>query len=116
MPLLGLGTLEIDHSSGRTLNVLEAQRRLVVPMESRSMARSFALRDRLNQTKQQSSYAAVLAELVDWNPDLFYCLAAGDTMPPDEDKKHALMKMLPGMLSSEVRGMAFAKKSFQNLE
>lgn len=110
MPLLGSGTVELDYNNGETLNGIEAWRRLVVKprTESRSMARRFALRDKVNHPGQCKSYREMLERLVSWKVDLADYVKAGAPQPPDEDLRHALMKMLPGSMSSEMRGKAWA--------
>ena len=72
MPLLGSGTVELDYNNGETLNGIEAWRRLVVKprTESRSMARRFALRDKVNHPGQCKSYREMLERLVSWKVDL----------------------------------------------
>ena len=115
-PLLGSGTPETDFNNTETLNGIEVWRRLSVPSAPRSMARRYALRERVNNPKQCPSYAAVLEQLVDWKKDLNAYIAAGAAMPPDEDRRHSLLTMLPGSLSLEMRGKAYANQSYNDLE
>ena len=70
MPLMGTGTLEIDFNNAETLNGLEVWRRLAVPSAPRSMARRYALRDKINNPKQCTSFADVLVYRVQWKKGL----------------------------------------------
>ena len=86
LPLMGSGTPELDYNDTETLNGLEVWRKLAVPLASRSLPRRFALRDRVNNPKQCSSFGAVLLQLKAWHKDLTAYLAAGGEMPSDDDK------------------------------
>jgi hypothetical protein len=99
IPLLGTGTTEVDFNNTETLNGLEVWRKLSVPAAPRSQARRFALRDRVQQTKQCTTFAGVLEQLVEWKNLLTEYVLAGAQMPSDEDRRHSLLKMLPGTLS-----------------
>ena len=118
MPLLGSGTVELDYNNGQTLNGIEAWRRLVVKprTESRPMARRFTLRDNVNHPGQCKSFADMLERPVSWKVDLADYVTAGAPQPPDEDLRHALIKMLPGSLSSEMRGKAWAQATAFDLK
>ena len=76
MPLLGTGTPEIDFSNAETLNGFEVWRRLSVPSAPRSVAKRYALRDRIQQPKQCSNFGDVLTQLVQWKNELGVYVAA----------------------------------------
>ena len=57
-----------------------------------------------------------MEQLVDWKKDLNSYIAAGAALPSDEDRRHSLLKMLPGNLSMEMKGKAFANQTFADLE
>ena len=80
------------------------------------MARRFALRDKVSHPGQCKSYREMLERLVSWKVDLADYVKAGAPQPPDEDLRHALMKMLPWSMSSEMRGKAWAQTSAEDLE
>ena len=113
---MGTGTTEVDFNNTETLNGLEVWRKLSVPAAPRSQARRFALRDRVQQTKQCTTFAGVLEQLVEWKNLLTEYVLAGAQMPSDEDRRHSLLKMLPGTLSLEMRGKAHANMTFDDLE
>ena len=77
MPLMGTGTPETDFNNAETLNGLEVWRRLAVPSAPRSIARRYALRDRVQGPKQCMSFAGVVEHLVFWKKGLMAYTAAG---------------------------------------
>ena len=118
MPLSSAGTVETDYENGETLNGLEAWRRLVVRprVESRSVARRYALRDKINLPGQCKSFGEMMDRLVDWRKDITDYVRADGPSPPDEDLRHAMIKMLPGGLSLEMLGKAHANETSEDLE
>ena len=48
--------------------------------------------------------------------DIGRICACRSPMPPDEDRRHSLLKMLPGGMSVEMIGKAHINQSFQDLE
>ena len=59
---------------------------------------------------------ALLDKLVTWRKDITDYIRAGGPSPPDEDLRHAMIKMLPGGLSLEMFGKAHANESSEDLE
>ena len=116
LPLMGSGTPELDYNNAEALNGMEVWRCLAVPLASKSLPRRFALRDKVQNPKQCSSFAAVLEQLKTWQKDLVAYVAAGGAMPSDEDKRYQLMKMLPGNLSLEMRTKANDHQTLQGLK
>ena len=115
-PLLGTGTPEDDYNNVETLNGLEVWRRLSVPNAPRSLAKRYALRDQVNNPKQCTSFAAVVDQLVGWQKTLRAYVGAGAPMPPDEDRRHSLLKMLPPGMSLEQIEKAHTNPTFKDLE
>ena len=69
IPLLDSGTPELDSNNAEPLNGLEVWRRLAVPTASRSLARRYALREKVNNPKQCGTFLAV-EQLKLWKKDL----------------------------------------------
>ena len=87
-----------------------------MPSAPRSLARRYALRDRVNNPSKCGSFAEVLSQLVTWKKTLGEYCAAGAPMPSDEDRRHSLLKMLPGTMSLELMGKAHTNSTFGELE
>ena len=115
IPFIDTGTIELDVNSTKTPNGLEVWRKLSVPAARRSIARRFALRDRVQQPKQCSTFAGVLDQLVEWNKFPAEYALAGAAMPPEQDRRHAQVKMLPGSSSPEMHAKANSNSNFDDL-
>ena len=115
MPLMGSGNPELDFNNTEVLNGLEVWRKLAVPLASKSLPRRYALRDKTPTPKQCSSFAGVLEQVKQWKKDLMAYVAAGGSMPVDEDKRYSLIKMLPGSLSLEMKTKACDNETFDEL-
>ena len=70
----------------------------------------------MNNPKQCTSFAAVVDQLVGWRKTLGAYVGAGAPMPPDEDRRHSLLKMLPAGMSLEMIGKAHVNSTFNELE
>ena len=106
MPLLNSGTPELTYNNAEVLNGLEVWRSLVVPVEPRSVAQRFALRDKVQNPQKCTSFAEVMVSFKVWEKVLVEFVKAGGAAPPDEERRHALLKMLPGGLSLEMNSKA----------
>ena len=101
-------------NNGEALNGLEFWRKLVVPHVGRTAARRLRLRDVVQGPKGATTFTGTEAALVVWDKDLLDYIAAGATMPGDEDLVHAMLKMLPP-LSQEMLAKAHAESTPEQL-
>ena len=53
----------------------------------------------------------MLDRLVTWKKDFSVCIRAAGATAPDQDLRHAMIKMLPGGLSLEMLGKVHANET-----
>ena len=62
-----------------------------------------------------TSFDGAETPIILWDKDLTAYQAAGGTEPTDEDKRHALLQIIPSSLSLEMKTKANAEETADNL-
>jgi len=95
-----VGQVKLVFQNSPTLNGAEVWRRIVVPLQSRSMFRRHALREKVNKPKAAVSMPDLMQAINVWELDVQKYAACGGKLD-DEDQRASLINMLPGNLSME---------------